>query len=151
MHAARDPGSACMHACTADIRLVRSPVNPPRRPPFFSLPVHSHPLEDEEEDTRVARRPDRHSQKAARRVRLSSASVTPEHRLHRGDRHSIKANVSQPVCRYPYVYLFKYQNMRNDKFKELREQVQENSKYAHLPPVHFPAQLALRFYAGLAT
>ncbi len=36
--------------------------------------------------------------------------------------------------RYPYVYLFKYQNMRNDKFKELREQVQGSSKCALLMP-----------------
>ena len=36
--------------------------------------------------------------------------------------------------RYPSIYLVRYENMRNDKFKELREELQETSKYVVPPP-----------------
>ena len=37
---------------------------------------------------------------------------------------------STPIlsCRYPTVYLFKYKNFRNDKFKELRDSLRHSSK-----------------------
>ena len=31
-------------------------------------------------------------------------------------------------CRFPAIYVLKYQNMRNDKFKELREELKDSSK-----------------------
>lgn len=34
------------------------------------------------------------------------------------------------VCSYPYVYVFKHSNMRNDKFKDLREELVESSRCA---------------------
>lgn len=33
-----------------------------------------------------------------------------------------------PSCRYPSIYLFKFYNMRNEKFKELRDELKENSR-----------------------
>ena len=31
-------------------------------------------------------------------------------------------------CSFPAIYVLKYQNMRNDKFKELREELRDSSK-----------------------
>lgn len=42
---------------------------------------------------------------------------------------SLIVSAHKLIEEYPHVYLFGYQNMRNDKFKELREQVLAHSRF----------------------
>lgn len=48
-------------------------------------------------------------------------------------------NVRTFVDAYSTVYLFKYENLRNDKFKDLREKLKESSRSVH--PRRVPKRL----------
>ena len=45
---------------------------------------------------------------------------------------SLHCNKPASDCRYPAVYVFKHDNLRNDKFKELREELKDTSRSASL-------------------
>ena len=40
------------------------------------------------------------------------------------------------VCRYDSIYVFGYENMRNERFKEFRESLKEQGRWAQLEPLH---------------
>ena len=42
--------------------------------------------------------------------------------------HPIALLTSRMPHRYPSIYVLRYRNMRNDKFKELREELKDSSK-----------------------
>ena len=80
----------------------------------------SDALQDKEEDQAVEGRPHSNGADIHRYVRSLSKS-----RVHR-----LGARLTQSRrCRFPNIYVFQYFNMRNDKLKELREQLLDSSKY----------------------
>ena len=48
---------------------------------------------------------------------------------------SLHCNKPASDCRYPAVYVFKHDNLRNDKFKELREELKDTSRSASLKAI----------------